>query len=841
MTILHNRLGGDFASPGVVPSYAPDLGLEPVDLDLSVRLDFDSRAVEGDATYTLVVRDAGATLTLNAVDFASVDVIEPDGHDIEWHYDGEHIEVQWTTAPEAGDRRRVTIRWWVVDPLCGMTFHSEPRWAATDHETERARYWLPCIDHPNVRTSLAIAIRADAELTALANGALVSEEDHDDGSKTTRWALDFPCPAYLLCLAVGEFVRADGGDADGVVCASFAPPPYTVEDLARSFDPTADMLRWMTAKLDSAFPFPKYFQFAVPGIGGAMENISLVSWDDRFVLDERARAELGSVVDRINLHEMAHSWFGDALVCRDFSHVWLKESWATYMETVWTEDTLGTDEFQWLIREKSQAYRGEADSRYVRPIITRDFDSSWDMFDQHLYPGGACRLHMLRKELGDDVFWTGVRAYVATYTGQVVETADFRRTMEEVSGRSLARFFDQWFRRKGYPKLKATFSFDRKASEAVIKVEQTQVSKDGGVGLFAMDLTVAVEIDGEWQQHRLHLQDERSMLVVRTRKRPTAIVFDPDADALFSLEWKPGAELLGHALKTAPTVAGRVQAAEALGRLGRRGAVSALVEAYPSEPFWGVRVAIARALARSDASRAASALATLLPDEHEPRCQSALATACGRMRHPDLAQALRTWLDVPRPYAATGAALRALAKQQHEEDLDRFREFAADDGWWGWLRQGALQALAATRDERALVTVIEGLDVATVPLQVRGVAAMAAGDLGRWLDPPAQARALNALEDVAHDPIYRVRRMAVRGLRSLGTAGAPEAMHVLTQTLAEQDRPAARRETDEVRRRRREGGRVPELTRQVEGLRERLRKTEKRVEDLEARKGRRKR
>ncbi len=835
------RAGSDFASPGALPQYAPDLGLEPVHLDLSVRLDPASASLEGEATFTVVVRDPGASLRLDAIDLEQVDLSEPDGGTLDWHYDGEAIDVAWADPGEAGDRRRVTVRWRVQDPLTGFLFDPEGRWAVTDHETERARYWLPCVDHPNVRTTLDVSIRAPQAMTALANGAQVSHEEHGDGTATTRWTLDFPCPSYLLCLAVGEFARADGGDVDGVQCAFFAPAPFTSEDLSRSFGPTADMLRWMTDKLDSAFPFPKYFQFAAPGVGGAMENISLVSWDDRWVLDERLHAENGWLVDLINLHEMAHSWFGDAIVCRDYAHVWLKESWATYMETVWLEDVHGADAFQWWMRLKSRSYRGEADGRYVRPIQTREFDSSWDMYDMHLYPGGACRLHMLRKELGDDAFWTGVRAYVATYSGQVVETADFRRTLEEVSGRSLAAFFDRWFRSKGYPKLKASFSFDRRAGEAVLKVEQTQEDAKRGVGLFDMDLPVAMRIDGEWTTHPLRLEGERSQLVVKTRKRPDAVVIDPDADALFALEWTPGTELLNEALRHAPTAAGRMQAAEALGATGRRKAVDALAEAYADEPFFGVRQEIARALGRAGTLRAAEALAALLPTETEPRNMAALVDACGSYRLPVVADALRAWLSEPRPYLATGAALRSLARQRDEADVPRFEAEAQDGGWWGLVRQGALGALAQNRSERALDELLGHLDPATAPAQVRATAAMAIGACARWLHPGAQARALEALRDLAHDPAYRVRRAAVQGLKELGTAEAPATMEGLSAGLPDQDRPSVRRAANDLRRGLREGGRASELTRQVERLREQNQKVEKRLEELEARPGKRRR
>ena len=135
-----------------------------------------------------------------------------------------------------------------------------------------------------------------------------------------------------------------------------------------------------------------------------MENISLTTWDDVFITDETLHAEWGWLVDLINLHEMAHSYFGDAVVCRDFAHAWLKEGWATYMESVWLGDTVGEDALHLQMYEESLHYRNEADNRYVRPIMTRQFNSSFQMYDGHLYPGAAWRVHMLRHMLGEGDF-----------------------------------------------------------------------------------------------------------------------------------------------------------------------------------------------------------------------------------------------------------------------------------------------------------------------------------------------------------------------------------------------------------------------------------------------------
>src|SRR5258706_11445935 len=117
----------------------------------------------------------------------------------------------------------------------------------------------------------------------------------------------------------------------------------------------------MTKRLGTPFPFPKYYQFALPRFGGAMENISLVSWDDRFVLDPILAGEWTRLIDQINAHEMGHSYFGDLVVIRDFAHAWLKESWATYLEQCWFEDEVSDDEARYEYYMNAQAYFYEAD------------------------------------------------------------------------------------------------------------------------------------------------------------------------------------------------------------------------------------------------------------------------------------------------------------------------------------------------------------------------------------------------------------------------------------------------------------------------------------------------
>ncbi len=591
---------GDFTIPGAESHYPPDLGLEPKHLDLTLSFDIPARSAEGVVVTRVVANRPGERkLVLDACDLLDVEVKDPAGRALSAQVDGRRITVLWEEPFARGETREVRIAYRVDHPRSGLVFSGpdaeypdRASWVATDHETERARYWLPCVDQPAVRTTLSFHLTAPEEMVILAGGVLESEERNGDGTKTAHWRLDFPCPSYLLCLTVGEFVRVDDEPFEGRPIAYFgAKGRVTPENLRRSFGRTPEIMGWLQEKMGNPFPFPKYYQFALPAFGGAMENISLVSWDDFFVADEILAKDLVRFTDIVNVHEMAHSYFGDAVVIRDFAHAWLKESWATYTEALWYEDKEGDDAFRYDLLQCARRYMKEADTRYQRPIVTRVYNSSWDMYDRHLYPGGAIRLHMLRRELGDEVFWPAVHDYLRRYSGRTVETGDFRRVMEEHSGRSLVRFFEQWFYRKGFPDLKVTFAHDPEKGEGTFTLVQKQVPEEklspkkkdetGAPGPFAFDLVIAWERPDEtWERRTVAVSERNHVFVFPMAAPPLQVRIDPDGSVVHRLEMNPGDKMLLRAVRRAPDVVGRILAAEELVKTGKRQNLLAVAEAW---------------------------------------------------------------------------------------------------------------------------------------------------------------------------------------------------------------------------------------------------------------------
>lgn len=845
-----HHAGGDFTIPGAEAHYPPDLGIEPTHLDISLAFDFAGQAIDGTVITSVRTNRSGVReLRLHGCDFENVEVADQSGAALAFTYDGREIRIVWDHPFRKGESRDLVVRYRVEEPVSGLHFSQADEaypdraaWAATDHETERARYWLPCVDLPAVRTTLAFHLTAPQEMTILANGLLEDESPHGDGTKTAHWRLDWPCPSYLICLAVGELVRADDESVDGREIAYFgAQGRTTPQDLLASFGRTPQIMRWLEERLGVPFPFPKYFQFGLPLFGGAMENISLVSWDDFFIADETLRKEIGYLTDIVNVHEMAHSYFGDAVVIRDFAHAWLKESWATYLEACWYEDKEGDDAFRYDLHQAARAYMEEVEEAYARPIVTRVFNSSWDLYDRHLYPGGAWRLHMLRRILGEGPFWAAVREYLETYSKKTVETADFRRLLEAHSGRSLVAFFDRWIHGAGYPKLKASFAFDKEKQEATLTLEQTQVSakkkngKQPAPEPFSFDLVVAWETrSGEWFRRELEICKAKHSFLVSMDAEPRQVRIDPDDSVLHRLEFNPGDGMLRHALMNGPDITARILAAEELAKTGQRKNLLAIGDAYASEPFYGVRVKMAQAVAESKTPIAVELIAGFLTQEQDPRVQVAIAAQAADLRDPRIAAALATLLDSEPTYRAAAAALCSLGAQRGEAHLERLMAAAQDEGYRSIVRSGALAGLGRTRTDAAfeflLTRVGYGRDTDDcAPLVPRALA-----QAGKAVEQRRRERAVEALTDQLRDPRERVRVAAIRALGTLRATEASDAIEKALPSLAEQDHPRMRRVLTGLAAGDPEKGALAELKKHIEKIEERNRKLEERLEKLEA-------
>ena len=274
---------------------------------------------------------------------------------------------------------------------------------------------------------------------------------------------------------------------------------------------------------------------------------------------------------------------------------------------------------------------------------------------------------MLRRKLGDQFFWKGVHNYVAGNLQKVVETDDFRRALEQVSGLNLNKFFDQWIYGRGYPTLKAEMKYNEMDKLVTLTFSQTQEDKSLSIGLFDFDLEVEVSFKNEEKKLvTLKFSDScpRAVAVIAAPSNPTMIRVDPDMKVLFDLEFNPGEDILATTMEHASDIYNRIQAGKQLAKIGTKQSIAKISAAIAKEPFHGVRSALAKELAANKNIYTAQALADLIVTEKEPMALMHIINSCIGFRNQVIKQALKKLLERDDlPFLTHGRALQAYASQ----------------------------------------------------------------------------------------------------------------------------------------------------------------------------------
>lgn len=853
------RLAHDpFTDAYATRHYQPRLPLRPTHLSIDLFFDISNTSVRGQVTHTVTAQWPGAnTLHLNAEDFEDISVSSPDDDRLSFTYDGHVVQIVFSVPLVKDQVVTIHVDYAVTDPIDGLVFSrgKDGHFVVSDHETERARYWLPVVDHPAVRTTLSFTLRTPAadQLVALANGYLVSEDTGADDIKVTRWEMKQITPSYLICVAIGNFIVAEGGEHRGKKISYFAPTGgrrvYTVEDLALTFGRTKEMIEFMENKVSFELPWPKYYQWACGEVGGAMENSSLVSYDEWYILDERSTIERAHRVDSTVVHELAHSWFGDTVVCSDFCHSFLKESFATLISAEWYQFKNSNDDFQYTLAKYADASFAET-AEYMRPIVTRSYETSWSVFDRHLYTNGAWRLHMLRVKLGDDRFWHAVSAYLHKRSWMTVETDDFRKDLEEYSGEQLCSYFEQWFYGKGHPVLEVSFSYDSsKGSYATVSVKQVQADEKKGVGLFDLTVEIAFEtVPGTWETHRIVMESETvaGQAIVKLSAKPLQVIIDPEKKLLFNLSKFSGVgdDMCIRSLEHAPTFAGRCQAARLLHESSSRRARAALRQALKKERHWGLREIIARDLGKSGRLDSLPALIDAAFSEPDARVVPAVLHAISEFRVTSAEEALHKFAihghEMKRPYGAMGTAIRGLGKTRNIKHLELIADFLEDTSKVGLgfeIQIGAAAALGHLRDWKAVEVLMRNTDPPNdmLPPRVRCAVIYAIGEAVTWEAAALRMKAFEFVEKVCKsDDVKSVRMAAGSVLASLGDAGSAEnALGQLEKRVDNQSKPSVRRMKIQAKRAAngREGG-VKAMGSMIEKFQSELAEVKVKLDDM---------
>ena len=516
--------------------------------EFAVSLPDTGAAVDGTATVRFLRAAPTDTLVLDLIGLRVRDV-RVQGRAARFARDSATVRVA-LPAGGPGDTLTAVVRYDGV-PRDGLIVSrdSAGRWLAFgDDWPDRARHWLPTVDHPSDKATVAWTVTAPRGRTVVANGELLDERDappavrkEGDASaprRVWRWRESHPIPTYLMVVAAAPLVRVDLGETacgltDGRRCL---PQSVYVAPEVRDFVPgpfarAGDVVAYF-ASLVAPFPYEKLAHVQSSTRFGGMENASAIFYSDRAF--RRRTLDVGLIA-----HETAHQWFGDAVTEREWAHAWLSEGFATYWAALYAQHARGDSAFRAQMRD-IRARVVESPVSAERPVIDTAETQYMRLLNTNSYQKGGWVLHMLRTMLGDSAFFGGVRAYYLAHRHGTAVSDDLRRALEGASGRELGWFFDQWLRRPGFPELTTRWRHDPATGRVLLTVTQ-------GARFAPYRFPLAVEIedaDGRRRRVQVEVPAERAVtlalpLAAPLAAPPRAVRLDPDVALLATFDERP--------------------------------------------------------------------------------------------------------------------------------------------------------------------------------------------------------------------------------------------------------------------------------------------------------------
>lgn len=453
------------------------------------------------------------------------------------------LHIKYTARPEKVKQKGSTA----ITDAKGLYFinangldKNKPTQVWTQGETEASSCWFPTIDSPNQKTSQEIYITVPNKYTTLSNGKLESQIVNPNGTRTDYWNFTQKHAPYLFFMGIGEFE---------IVKDSYKNIPieyYVEKKYAKQakaiFGDTPEMMAFFSKITGIEYPWNKYSQIVGRDyVSGAMENTTAV------IHGEKAYQMPGQLIDE-NIqentiaHELFHHWFGNLVTAESWSNLTVNESFANYSEYLWREHKYGKNDADAHLLESSEAYKqsGSVEKDLVRFYYT----NKEDMFDAVSYNKGGAILHMLRNYVGDEAFYGSLNRYLTDNKYKSVEAHQLRLAFEQVTGKDLNWFFNQWYFGSSHPKIQVSYDYNTLEKKVAVNIYQTEKE-------FQFPLVIDIVENGKVTRKTVFVEGKDASFTFQYEKLPEVILVNADgvllADVLETKTTKQYISQLKHA------------------------------------------------------------------------------------------------------------------------------------------------------------------------------------------------------------------------------------------------------------------------------------------------------
>lgn len=508
---------------------------------IDVRFDMPRRLVIGTVEHRMRSLDTKlGSISINAGTGMVFKRIVVDGVAAQHQHNGDTLDITLPAARRYGDTFTVAIDY-EISPRKGLYFIQPDSLVPTRRsqiwtqgEAEDHRYWVPLYDYPNDRATTEVRATIPSSWKLLSNGRHVSTTPGaEPGTAVWHYRQERPHSTYLIMLAAGDYlVTRDTAAGVPLEYWSYPDMPARVEP---TFGRTPDMMRYLVDML-GPYPWDKYAQVMIADyMYGGMENTTATTLNDYALVDRRGLIDYNP--DGLIAHEIAHQWFGDMVTNRSWGHLWIHESYATYLAARYEGHRYGEDAFIKRIYDNGNIG--------VRSEVTRGRDplASGNGVTANIYQRGSRVLHMLNQLVGEELFQRANRHFLERHAYGLVETNDLKLAFEDATGLNLGWFFDQWIYGAGHPQLNVEKNW--KGNTLSLTVTQTQ-QRDSLTGLFAMPVPLefhlkgrVVVVDTVW------VSEQAQTFTFELPEEPKFVIFDAGDALLKTVTYpRPARELI---------------------------------------------------------------------------------------------------------------------------------------------------------------------------------------------------------------------------------------------------------------------------------------------------------
>jgi aminopeptidase N len=499
----------------------------PLHYLVNIKLDSQLTQIESATTQIDIV--ALKRLALIDLDFGdlTIDSINIDSRPAPFTQKHERLAINLITPVNAGTKLSIAVSYH-GKPKDGLIIRPDKDGKAAavgDNWPNRVHHWIPSFDHPSAKASVTFNITALANNLVVANGSLDHVETTADGNRTWTYTEEEPIPPYCMIIGVGQFNRSEPAHSS-LTPLSFYVPGSDASFAQKGFAPANPILQFFSQTVGS-YPYEKLALIVGNTRFGGMENSgAIVFTASLFTPKDSAKVEPPYDIPESTLnvvaHEIAHQWFGDSVTEATWSDLWLSEGFATYFAGLFIQRAQGEKAFQEYMKDAAEAVF-EYEKRNSTPVFDRDTEDLFKLLNPNNYQKGAWILHMLRSQLGDEVFFNGIRSYYEAHKNGNATSEDLKAALEKASGKDLSRFFRRWVYESGHPvyRLRSTWNAQQKVLQ--LTLEQMQP------GNFFSD-PVPIAIQSETGPNRIVItpQGKVATKTLHLKTSPTTIVIDGD-------------------------------------------------------------------------------------------------------------------------------------------------------------------------------------------------------------------------------------------------------------------------------------------------------------------------